>query len=38
MNVPLEPSLVGAVIELTVSDAEGLYGILTKKVQVIPVG
>lgn len=38
VNVPLEPNLVGAVIELTVSDAEGLYGILTKKVQVIPVG
>lgn len=38
VNVPLDPNLVGSIIELTASDAEGLYGIFTKKVQVIPVG
>ena len=38
IDIPLDSSLVGSVIELSVSDVEGLYGTFTKKVQVIPLG
>lgn len=38
VSVPLNSSLVGSEIELTVTDPDGAYGISTKKVQVIAVG
>lgn len=38
ISTPLDPALVGAIIEITASDLDGNYGECTKKVEVITVG
>lgn len=38
VTVPLSESLVGEIVSITLADAEGVYGIYEKKVQVTTVG